>query len=158
SFPVSLPIPDLEPPLEGYCHLLMRGETQTDPPVPHYSTKPDSISNRKIPVSVKLLAKCDTFAPTQAFLLIRLAKLAFLLYLTAFSRSARASNSTWAADQSGRNPSFAFMRGSSTSRRRFPQDRRPRAFRRGGHPQPCLTAPPPTSPLPHLLIPRPRLH
>src|SRR5262249_31093601 len=84
SFPVSLPIPDLEPPPQGYCHLLMRGETQTDPPVPHYSTKPDSISNRKIPVSVKLLAKCDTFAPTQAFLLIRLAKLAFLLYLTAF--------------------------------------------------------------------------
>ena len=111
SFPVSLPIPDLEPPLQGYCHLLMRGETQTDPPVAHYSTKPDSISNRKIPVSIKLLAKCDTFAPTQAFLLIRLAKLAFLLDFAAFRappgppiRLGRRTNQ--AATQC-----FAFMRG-----------------------------------------------
>src|SRR5262249_18693183 len=34
SFPVSLPIPDLEPPPQGYCHLLPRGETQTDPQSP----------------------------------------------------------------------------------------------------------------------------
>src|SRR5262249_44491850 len=98
-------------PSTGVLSLLMRGKTQTDPPVPHYSTKPDSISNQKIPVSVKLLAKCDTFAPTQAFLLIRLPKLAFLLNFAALSRPAHVSNSTSPADQSGRNPMLCLDEG-----------------------------------------------
>jgi hypothetical protein len=62
-------------------------------------------------VSVKLLAKCDTFAPTQAFLLIRLAKLDFLLDFAAFSRPAPSPILLGRRTNQAATQCFAFMRG-----------------------------------------------
>jgi len=65
-------------PLSGSIFHCDKGPRLNRPcPVPHYSTNTCPSSNRKIPVSCKLLGHCGRFAPTQPLLLNRLADQAF---------------------------------------------------------------------------------
>ena len=77
--------PVCRPPEREHFHCDKGPRLNRPCPVPHYSTNTGPGSNRKIPVSCKLLGHCGSFAPTQAFLLNRLAGQAFLPLEDAFS-------------------------------------------------------------------------